>query len=87
MSGFLKGERTSMGIGEMNRVYSMVVELERLAELVAPIPINFSRTDSVLALIDRYRRGEIDFYSSSSEDTNSARVQIIVAALSAADRG
>ena len=85
LSGFLRGKRSGMAFEEMSRLNSTVVELERLAKLLAPVPIDFSRTDCVRELIQRYKNGEISFYS-SDEDANSARVQIIVTAISAAER-
>lgn len=85
LSNFLAGRRLGMGIEEMNRVYSVVLELERLSEMVKPIPIDFRRTDSVRALLSEFRAGHLSYYT-SDENINSARFRIVIEAIDAAQK-
>ena len=56
LSGFLSGKRNGMGFEEITRLNNIVTDLERLAKLLDPLPIDFRRTDSIRALIEQYRR-------------------------------
>ena len=71
LSGFLSGKRSGMGIDQMNRLHFMMIELEKLSLMLQPIPVDFGNGNAIRELIQRYKNGEISFYS-SDEDANSA---------------
>jgi hypothetical protein len=58
ISGFLDGSRQGMGIDAMNEFYQTVVSLERLAAMVAPLPINFSDAEMVNCVLTKIAAGD-----------------------------
>lgn len=58
VSGFLDGSRQGMGINAMNEFYQTVVALERLAAMVAPIPVNWGDTEMVNCVLKKIDAGD-----------------------------
>jgi hypothetical protein len=85
LSNFLAGRRTNQHIDDVNGLNLLIAELERIALLLRPIPLDFGNTNAIRALLDLYRKGAISFYS-NDEDVNNARCMIVLCALTAAEK-
>lgn len=85
LSNFLAGRRSGQHIDDVNGLNILATELERLALLLRPLPLDYGNTDAIRALIDQYRKGVISFYSNDG-DVNNARCMIVLCALTAGDR-
>src|ERR1700723_1406461 len=68
LSGFLSGSRSGMGVETMNKLSTLVVDLEQLSALVGA-PIDFGATDKVSELLEkmkskaRIKKNESEFYT------------------------
>jgi hypothetical protein len=67
LSRFLSGD-DGMGFPEITGIHLAVDELQRISDLLKPVRINFSDAQSVNALLNLYRRGELSTVANGLED-------------------
>jgi hypothetical protein len=77
LSGFLSGKR-HVHIDDVQQLNAAMTELEHVAEVCSPIPVDFRNKELVLALVKKINEGH---FRLNDETTNYARMKIILTVL------